>query len=249
MLHGSGNMFKLNRELVPGMVVWAQRQPYYDAPEKLKQGAKSMYLITKVNSRYFFGCPLTTSPSPRNCTILRKGLYPISYTSRISECIYKIAKADIVNPKTFFVSPKTLEYFRRKMYERIILEHAEGPKEYNEIFVNDYLLDHIPRRDDIIVYPSKEKKFKYYYIYDVCENDYTLLKLNKADGKYSLCDTDKIIMPKSTRFFSYYRDSGIIRDDIECIIAQGKTLMGNEALERTDNNTDNKLLNKTYKSQ
>ena len=83
-------MLILSKDLHPGMVVWAYKAPYYDDPYKVKFNDKGMYLITKVNYDYFFGCPIVASNSPKNTTILHKSIYPLRYDSRINECIYKI---------------------------------------------------------------------------------------------------------------------------------------------------------------
>lgn len=212
-------MLILSKDLHPGMVVWAYKAPYYDDPYKVKFNDKGMYLITKVNYDYFFGCPIVASNSPKNTTILHKSIYPLRYDSRINECIYKISNYDIVSRKSFSVLPETLEYFKRKMYERIVLGYVEGKEEYNDIFVNDYLSTHIPTKGNIISYPSKEKKLYRYYIYDEDKSNYILIELDKIDGDYFVHNTKKIVMPKHIRFFSYYENPNMDHNKIREIIS------------------------------
>lgn len=215
-------MFVLSKELIPGMVVWSYKAPYYDDPNKMKFNAKGMYLITKVNYDYFFGCPIVAGGSPKNSTMLHKSVYPLKYDSRVNECIYKIPNSDIISNHTFQLLPKTFEYFKRKMYERIALGYAEGITEYNDIFANDYLNDHIPKVGNVISYPSEEKKLRYYYIYDEDKSNYILISLDKEDYNYSLHDTKKIVMPKKTRFYTYYENAGMDHDKVDEIIMKEK---------------------------
>ncbi len=220
-------MLILSKDLHPGMVVWAYKAPYYDAPYKVKFQDKGMYLIVKVNYDYFLGCPVVISNSPKNSTILHKSIYPLRSDSRVNECIYKISNNDIVSRKNFSVLPETLEYFKRKMYERIVLGYAEGKEEYNDIFINDYLSTHIPSKGNIITYPSKEKKLYRYYIYDENKRNYVLIELDKIEGDYFIHNTKKIVIPKKIKFFSYYENPNIDHNKLkEMLFVHGQEKQG-----------------------
>jgi len=212
-------MYSLKRELVPGTVVWGERKIYYDDPNRKLQGKRSMYLITSVNSDHFYGCPLLVRNNEKNGTLLSKKHYPLKYDSIVMECLYKLSYSDILSPMSFRVSPKTLEHFRRNLYKKIILGHAESPEEYNELFVKQFLEDNVPTTNDIVVYPSEEKVFKFYYIYDDLEDRYKGIKLeqHKDDGVYSYTITDgKLVdLPKSVYFYDFFPNHPVKREDIE----------------------------------
>lgn len=199
-------MFRLKKELIPGTVVWANRNIYYDEPDRPLYGKRSMYLITMVNSEYFFGCPLTTSSSTKNRTVLDKKYYPIKYNSRITECLYCLSYFDIVSPKTFQISEGTFEHFKRDLYKKIILGYADSPKEYNDVFIEEYLKDHQPTIGNILVYPTEEKVCKYYYICDMDQDTYSVLPLVNQKYIYSLVNDKKETIPKNIKFFDYFQN-------------------------------------------
>ena len=73
--------------------------------------------------------------------------------------------------------------------------------------------------NDIIVYPSEEKVFKFYYIYDDLEDSYKGVKLeqHKDDGIYSYTITDgKLIdLPKSIHFYDFFTNHPVKREAVE----------------------------------
>ena len=164
-------MYKLNKIVAPRSVIWAKKSIYYDKPELSNPDKTSMFLVTYVNEDYFFGCPLTMNPSPKNSTVLLKSHYPLKRDSRVNEYLYKLTGQDIIGDELFKVTRGTLEYFKRCLYQRIVLGNAESPEEYNDIFVEEYLKDYRPTVNNIVVYPSAEKVFRYYYVAGETEKD------------------------------------------------------------------------------
>ena len=212
-------MYILRKDIKPGVVIWGDRNIYYDDPTKILHGRKSMYVITMVNEDHFYGCPLTVNKSGKNCTILSTKHYPIKQDSRITECLYKLSYSDIVSDTKFTLTEGTFEHFKRSLYKRIILGSADSPKEYNEIYVNEYLKEHVPRVNDILVYPSEEKQFKFYYLYDQDDENYICVSLNQEKDKdkylYSIEKIELINIPKSIRFFDYFTKHSLNRDTVE----------------------------------
>lgn len=188
------------------MVVWAKQIPYYDKPWLVGPKDNAMYAITSVNDKYFFGCPLIKdNNSNRNSTFLSNKIYPLTYNSRINECIYCIDKNYIVNPNTFTIAPKTFEHFKRKLYERIVIDKAEGYKEYNDYYADEYMLEHQPPVGSVIVYPTTEKVFNMFYIKDEDKNVYYLQEVNKQDKNIFEVSSKQIIKKlKNIRYYSYY---------------------------------------------
>lgn len=206
-------MYIVNKNVFAKSIVWANKNIYYDKPNDQIENKRSMFLITMVNEDYFFGCPLTVNDSNHNRTVLRKKHYPLKQDSKITECLYKLTYEDLISNKYFMITDGTFEHFTRSLYQRIIIDQMESPKEYNELFVNEYLKSHQPNINDVIVYPSNEKIFKYYYILDEDENNYQLLKLNKLGlWNYNIDNSDEyiIVKPKSERFYDYYSKYNII---------------------------------------
>lgn len=199
-------MYNLKRDLKEGTVVWAYKNVYYDMPDKLVLGKIQMFLITGINTDYFFGSPLAIYHQQRNSTVLKKESYPLKADSAVLEYIHKLSYWDIASDKTFQVTPQTLEHFKRNLYKKIALGQASGVKEYNEEFARSYLEQHQPMVDNIIVYSNKDKQFEYYYIYQEEETSYEVLRLNrnKRDYTYSLASDELEIIPKERRFFDYY---------------------------------------------
>lgn len=214
-------MYKLNKIVAPRSVIWAKKSIYYDKPELSNPDKTSMFLVTYVNEDYFFGCPLTMNPSPKNSTVLLKSHYPLKRDSRVNEYLYKLTGQDIVSDELFKITRGTFEYFKRCLYQRIALGHAESPEEYNDIFVEEYLKDYRPTVNNIVVYPSAEKVFRYYYVAGETEKDYLLLKLNKNSyNNFSLIHEQILPMSKSVRFYDYYTSDSLIDDPTQ--ITAGK---------------------------
>ena len=197
-------MYLLKDDLCPGTVVWANRNIYYDKPDQVLYGKRAMYLITSLNTDYFFGCPLTTNHSKRNSTVLKRKFYPIKQDSKVNECLYKLEYNGIASSATFKVSKGTFENFKRNLYKRIVIGVADSPDEYNDIFVEEYLLDNKPAIGNIIVYPSDEKVFHYYYVCSNHGDNYTVIKLNEDSHNYSVVDNALMEIPKNIRFYDYY---------------------------------------------
>lgn len=214
-------MFILKKDIIPGTVVWAEKDIYYDQPDKKISGKRSMFLVTMINTDYFFGCPLTVNTSAKNQTVLSTKFYPVKKDSRVTECLYKIPYTNIANSKTFKVSDGTFKHFKRNLYKKIILGFADSPDEYNELFVNEFLKNNIPSIDDIIVYPSDDKVLKYYYIYDLDEETYSLLRLKKDGYNYSLNSNCIEFIPKSIRFFDYFTNHNMHRPSSDEIKVEG----------------------------
>ena len=212
-------MYILKKDITPGMVVWGKKTVYYDQPEKIIHGKSCMYVVTMVNEDYFFGCPLTTQSCMKNSTVLSSTIYPIRQDSRIRESLYKVYYDEITSSNTFKVSPRTFEHFKRNLYKRIILGQSDSPRMYNELFVEEYLREHVPAIDNILVYTAPDKQFKYYYLYDENETDYVGVRLNlhKENGQYnySLYDQKLVNIPKSERFFDCYTNHTLSRDAVE----------------------------------
>lgn len=197
-------MYIVNRTILARSVIWANKNVYYDKPNVQPKNRKSMFLVTMVNDDYFFGSPLTINDSIRNRTVLRKELYPIKQDSKITENLYKLTYNDIVNNKCFMITEGTFERFIRTLYQRIAIGQMDGPEEYNQTFASYYLKNHKPKVNDIIAYPSDEKKFKYYYVLDEDDDNYQLLKLNKIDLYNFIIDNSIVNMSKNVMFYDYY---------------------------------------------
>lgn len=212
-------MYILKKDITPGMVVWGEKTVYYDQPEKIIKNRRCMYVVTSVNDNYFFGCPLTTQSCMKNSTILSTKHYPIKQDSRIRETLYKVYYDQIVSSQSFKVSERTFEHFKRNLYKRIILGESDSPRMYNEPFVEEYIRTHQPEIDNILVYTSPERKFKYYYLYDENITDYIGVRLNleKENGKfnYTVSDKELVTIPKSERFFDCYTSHTLSRDEVE----------------------------------
>jgi len=212
-------MYILKKDITPGTVVWGEKTVYYDQPEKVLHNRKCMYVVTMVNDDYFLGCPLTTHVSKKYITVLESKYYPIKRDSKISECLYKVYYDQIVSPATFQVRPGTFEYFKRCLYKRIILDQAASPRMYNEPFVEEYLANHKPEVDNILVFPSREKVFKYYYLYDEDDNNYVCVRLNIHQDtqpySYSLSNQELVTIPKTERYFDCYTKHPLSRETVE----------------------------------
>lgn len=197
-------MYTLKKDLHPGTVVWANRKIYYDRPDQELFGKRAMYLITSLNTNYFFGCPLTTNTSKRNGTILRSRFYPIKHDSRVNECLYQLEYEDIIPTTSFAITENTFKNFKRNLYKKIVIGAADSPSEYNDVFVEEYLLDNKPPVDSILVYPSDEKVFYYYYVCSNHGDHYTAIRLNEKSYNYTVAGDDLIEIPKSIRFYDYF---------------------------------------------
>lgn len=208
-------MYTLKRDVVPGTVVWGERKIYYDQPNKPLYGKKSMYLVTMINDDYFFGCPLKTKIPGNGSTVICKKNYPIKQDSAVDECLYKLEYSDIVNPSSFRVSSGTFDHFKRNLYRKIVLGMSNSPKEYNDLFMEEYLKNHTPRVDDVIVYPGEEKTLKYFYICDEDNDNYTLLPLKKDkicdESIYTITDNKLTSMSKSILCYDFYREHSLSR--------------------------------------
>lgn len=197
-------MYMLKKDLCPGTVVWANRNIYYDKPDEFLCGKKAMYLITSLNTDHFFGCPLTINSSKRNGTILKSKFYPIKCDSRVNECLYYLKYEDIIGNTSFKVTENTFRNFKRNLYKKIVIGAADSPDEYNDIFVEEYLLDNKPSINSILVYPSDEKVFHYYYVCSNHGDNYTVIKLNEDSHNYSVAGNKLMEIPKDIRFYDYY---------------------------------------------
>ena len=201
-------------ELCPGVVVWANTVGYYDCSDTFIN-KKRMYVIVKEMPKDFLGCPITSNDSKFYNTHLSKDIYPLRLNSRVKECIYNTPKADICSSKTFKLEEKTFEYLKRTLYERITIGKGLGKCEYNEMFVNDYLKEYIPKVNDVIEYPMENMGYKYYYIYSMDEDNYELIELSKEDRIYSVIGDEPILMNKSVRFFACRRNHNLTREIVD----------------------------------
>ena len=131
-------MYILKKDIVPGTVLWGKKKIYYDAPGLDVENKKCMYVVTMVNDDYFFGCPLTRKNSARFYTGLSSDKYPVQKNTRISECLYKLDYDDIVGPKHFSIEEKTFEHFKKNLYKKIAIGRADSPKEYNDLYVEEF---------------------------------------------------------------------------------------------------------------
>lgn len=196
-----------NIKLKSGTIVLAQRVPYYDAPWLVQREQISTYVVTKDADNYFLGCPLTKIDScPKNDTVLTTAQYPfLKHDSRIKECIYKVNKDTITSEKIFQLSPASYHHFRRKLYERIVLNHVEGPQQYYDEFADEYMKDFMPKVHNIIVYPANFKSFESFYIYNMDDENYQLAAADKISFNHYIVDFDKILIKsKHDRYFNYY---------------------------------------------
>jgi len=212
-------MYSLVKDLAPKSVVWAHKNIYYDEPGLKIEDKKSMFLITMVNEEYFFGCPLTKNNSLKSGTVLHKSVYPIKYDSTINERLYKLCSDDIVGSERFKVSDGAFEHFTRRLYQRIAIGKIDSPEEYNELFVSEYLKNHYPVTGDIVVYPSCDKIFKYYYIYSEDRKQYHGLKLQREGyNNYHIASNYLSAISKDIRFYDYYKNHMIRREDITKVL-------------------------------
>lgn len=215
-------MYILKKDVVPGMVVWGEKTIYYDQPGKMIDGKHCMYVVTKVNEDHFLGCPLTTQTCRKNSTVLSSKNYPIKYDSRIRETIYKVYYDQIVSPSTFMLTERTFEHFKRNLYKRIMLGKCDSPSCYNEPFAEEYFMEHVPSIGDVLVYPSDNKQFKYYYTYGETEEDYlgVPLELNRDDGSftYTIVSSELVNIPKSTRYFDIYSNHSLTREEVDAVV-------------------------------
>lgn len=216
-------MYILKKDLNPGCVVWANRNVCYDASVTSLSSKRGMFVITNINKDYFLGCRITSNPLFMQQTILKKELYPIKHDSRILECLYKIPYDDIVSSKSFKISKGTFNHFKRGLYQRIVIDSIESPEEYNDEFVRSYLKMNIPKPNNIIVYPSSDKKFKYYYICEEDKDNYIVLSLDKTkDYNYSLDNSEISIMPKNIRFYDYFNNHPLERETVNKVLMKLK---------------------------
>lgn len=219
-------MYLLKKDIIPGMVVWGEKTIYYDQPDKIVDGRRCMYVVTKVNEDHFLGCSLTTQTCKKNSTVLSKKNYPIQHDSRIRETIYKVYYDQIVSPSTFMLTERTFEHFKRNLYKRIILGKCDSPSFYNEPFAEEYFREHIPAIGDVLVYPSDNKKFQYYYVYDKTEEDYlgVQLDLNRDDGSftYTVIGDEIVNIPRSIRYFDIYSNHTLTKEEIDNVINSTK---------------------------
>lgn len=213
---GSDNMYVLTKDIIPGCVVWADKKVFYDRPGEKIEPKRTMFLITTVNEEFLLGCPLSKSQSTRNRTILFKEFYPIKYNSRVTEDLYLLARDDVYTGRHFVIKDTTFEHFKRSLYQRIAVDKMISPEEYSEIFVEDYLREHYPKKDSLVVYPSDDKMFKYYYIYNEDENNFFGIKLNRIGyDNYYVIDPKVETISKQIRFYDYYEKSPISRLEVE----------------------------------
>ena len=198
-----------------GTVVWARPSFYYDKDDSYIINKNRMYVIVKQMPEGFLSAPITSSVEPHHA-FLSKRKYPIKLDSEIKECLYCVAMSDIVSPNVFKVEASTMNYFRRRMYEKIVLGYAEGREEYNNLFVKDYLLDHKPKVDNIIVYPKTNSKgYNYYYIYDMDEDSYCLIELDRIQKDYYIKNETPIFKDKNIRFYTYYNNHSLKRTTVD----------------------------------
>lgn len=216
MSNGSEFMYSINKNIFPGHVVWAYRNVYYDQPEKIVFNKVNMFLVLKTKDDYFYGCKVERNSEGCKSNVLKKKFYNLKYDSRVAPDIYKINFFDIASSESFKVTEGTLANIKRNIYKRIILGHNKGPIEYQEVFVKDYLKDNKPKVDNIVVYPSVEKEFKYYYIYEDNDEYYSLIKLKKENtNTYSVEDNNEVIMSKDIPYFDYYVNHSLLRDTVD----------------------------------
>lgn len=212
-------MYALTKNIIPGCVVWANKKVYYDKPNEPIELRRSMFLITFVNEKMILGCSLTKNNSTRNRTVLYASHYPIKQDSRINEDLYELRREEILPGKHFVISERTFEYFKRSLHQRIAVDMMVSPKIYSDIFENEYLKDHYPKVDDIAVYPSIDKKFKYYYIYDEDEKNYFGVKLDRTGyDNYWIAENSLQIISKSVKFYDYYEKKLIERDEVSKVL-------------------------------
>ena len=174
MNQGCGSMYKLNKNkklnLDEGGVIWAKRVPYYDKPGLVHNKDTSMYVVVLRMNEAFLGCKLVSSnTSPKNSTVLSCKHYPLMYDSRIQECLYNIKDANTIGNKCFSIDLECLEYLKRKIYERIVINQIEGIPKYNDMFAEKYINTHQPKVNNIILY-AIDKKFCQYLIKDMDDN-------------------------------------------------------------------------------
>jgi len=212
-------MLILKKDIVPGMVVWGEKNVYYDQPDRSIEDKKCMYVVTMVNDDYFLGCSLTTQACKKNSTILSKKHYPIRNDSRVRETLYKVYYDQIVNSRSFKLDPNTFEYFKRNLYKRIMLGNADSPSEYNEAFVSEYVKEHVPSVDSIVMYTAPEKKYKYYYAYSENEADFICVPLNRENINenivYSVMSDEFVTIPKTVRYFDFFTNHTLSREEVE----------------------------------
>lgn len=207
----------------PGVVVWANRNIFYDQPDKIITDKINMFLVLKKDDNSFYGCKLDKNPVDGTSNVLRKKFYPLKYDSRVSADIYKIDFDSIANTCTFKVTEGTLSNIKRNIYKRIVLGYNQGPIEYQEEFVKDYIKEHRPETDNIIAYATNEKKYQYFYIYENEDEYYSLIKLKREGINYfSLESSNEVLMPKTIPYFDYYTSHNLTRDNVD------KYLFGNK---------------------
>ena len=209
-------MYITKKDINPGCVLWAKRSIYYDQPNKPVENKANMFFVIKAMDDNFLGCPLERNNCNKNYNILKSKFYPIKYDSKVVTNIYKIPYGDIQSPILFQVTEGTLQNIKRNLYKRIILGYSEGPKEYSDIFTKEFLSENVPCVDNIIVYPSSDKKYKYYYIYDDNEEYYSLIELKRHDIDYfSVIDNNEVLMPKDIPYFDFYSDHSFDRSEVD----------------------------------
>lgn len=217
-------MNNISKYIGPGNVVWANRTIFYDQPGKIITDQVNMFLVLKKDNTSFYGCKIERNPNGGTNNVLRKKFYPLKYDSRAASDIYKIDYDSIVSPQTFKVTEGTLANIKRNIYKRIILGYNQGPIEYQQDFVKDYINENQPAVDNIIVYPSSTKEYNYYYIYDIDEEYYSVIKLYKKDiNHFSVYNNCEIRIPRNIPYFDYYVNHSVKREDINNYICHVKT--------------------------
>ena len=208
-------MYVIKEDIAPGCVLWAKRSIYYDRPNQPIENKANMFFVIKAMDENFWGCPLEKNNCSKNYNILKSKFYPIKYDSKVVTNIYKIPYEDVQSPVLFKVTEGTLQNIKKNLYKRIILGYSEGPKEYNNVFTEEFLKENVPQVDNIIVYPAGYKSYKYYYIYDDNEEYYSLIELKKHDIDYfSVIDNDEVLMPKNIPYFDFYSKHSLTRGEV-----------------------------------
>lgn len=212
-------MNNIEKYLEPGNVLWARRDIFYDQPERIVSDKVNMFLVLKKEDNSFLGCKIEKNPVGGNKNVLKKRFYPLKYDSRVASDIYKIDFDAIASSYTFRVSEGAFSNIKRNIYKRIVLGYNKGPKEYQEEFVKDYLEENKPQEDNIIVYPSIDKRYKYYYVYEDNEDYYSLIELKKHDfDYYTIMSNEEVLMPKNIPYFDFYKEHSLTRSDIDYVL-------------------------------
>ncbi len=214
-------MLVLKKDIIPGMVVWAKKVPFYDDPSLVKDSDSSLYAVVYRNDEALLACPLVNQYAKCDAvTYLSPSEYPLRYTSKIKELIYKVPNETVIGNHNFALAQNKYEYFIRRLYQKILSNRAEGVTEYNNLFTDYYFDTHRPSIDSIIVYPraNENGRFRKYYVVDEDDSSYKLKEIigSKNDG-YTFLDAPIVDMPKDRKYYSVYMDSKVHKEMIKSL--------------------------------